>query len=461
MEGLEITEELSQVCFNVSRLDSNYFAHPDHVHINNILSEKQFIKLNDIVDYISSGHTPYKHDMISGDIAFITVECVGDMQLNKSKLKKITTEQFNKEFIQNRIIPESVVCTIKRRICKAYPFLLDSDNMAMNQDIAFLIPKPVIDSAYLAAYFNSKYGQMFADKLKTEQMNPYISVENLSQLPIYLATHIFQQEIRQLVISAQNISQETENLYSEAEDILLNELGLNDWVPTNQSSTTKSFADFLGSGRLDAEYYQPKYDEIEKQIANYGGDNIDQLFELKDKNFIPKNDVQYKYIELSNIGGNGEITGCSYEYGSDLPSRARRKVNTGDVIVSSIEGSLQSCAVITEEYNNSLCSNGFYVLAPKMISAETSLILFKSAPIQQLMKKVCSGTILTAMNKDEFVNIPIPIIAEDIQQQITDKVQKSFELRAESKRLLGLAKTAVEIAIEQGEQKALELLKQN
>lgn len=63
-------------------------------------------------------------------------------------------------------------------------------------------------------------------------------------------------------------------------------------------------------------------------------------------------------------------------------------------------------------------------------------------------------------DKDIFDFI-IPKIDRDIQQQIVDKVHESFALRKKSKHLLDLAKTAVEIAIEQGEQKALELLKQN
>jgi hypothetical protein len=44
------------------------------------------------------------------------------------------------------------------------------------------------------------------------------------------------------------------------------------------------------------------------------------------------------------------------------------------------------------------------------------------------------------------------------QQKITAKVRESVALRAESKRLLDLAKHAVETAIEQGESKAMESL---
>lgn len=56
--------------------------------------------------------------------------------------------------------------------------------------------------------------------------------------------------------------------------------------------------------------------------------------------------IKYKYIELSNIGKSGEISNVDTLVGAELPTRARRIVKKGQVIVSSIEGSLESCALI-------------------------------------------------------------------------------------------------------------------
>ncbi|WP_190317909.1 MULTISPECIES: hypothetical protein [unclassified Campylobacter] len=45
---------------------------------------------------------------------------------------------------------------------------------------------------------------------------------------------------------------------------------------------------------------------------------------------------------------NGEIDEPKMTLGKDLPSRARRIVKSGDLIISSIEGSLSKCAIITD-----------------------------------------------------------------------------------------------------------------
>ena len=86
------------------------------------------------------------------------------------------------------------------------------------------------------------------------------------------------------------------------------------------------------------------------------------------------------------------------------------------------------------------------------------MVLFKSSAIQALLKRACTGTILTAMNKDEFTAINLPVINKDIQNKIADVIRQSTILHSKSKHLLKLTKTAVEIAIEQGEAAAIKLL---
>ncbi len=155
---------------------------------------------------------------------------------------------------------------------------------------------------------------------------------------------------------------------------------------------------------------------------------------------------------------NGEITSCMLQEGKYLPTRARRLVSAGDVIVSSIEGSLSSIALIEKEYDQALCSTGFHVIRSENFNPETLLVLLKSKVGQLQLKKGCSGTILTTINKDEFGKLVLPKIAETKQTQIQQKIRQSFHLRQQSKHLLKCAKRVVEIAIEQDEQTAINWL---
>ena len=87
------------------------------------------------------------------------------------------------------------------------------------------------------------------------------------------------------------------------------------------------------------------------------------------------------------------------------------------------------------------------------------MVLLKSIVGQLQLKKGCSGTILTAINKDEFSKVVLPVISPDKQTEIQQKVVESFNLRKQSKHLLECAKQAVEMAIEQDEKTASNWLK--
>ncbi|MDE0317886.1 MAG: restriction endonuclease subunit S, partial [Candidatus Poribacteria bacterium] len=270
----------------------------------------------------------------------------------------------------------------------------------------------------------------------------------------------FQDVIALCCRRAEKLRKDSKKYYDQTQTVLLTELGLADWQPEQQRTFVKNFSDTERAGRIDANYFQPRYDDIVNAIREYlgGWNTLENLASLKDSNFNPDAEREYKYIELANIGRNGEITNCMVEQGESLPTRARRKIVAGDVIVSSIEGSLESIALITEEYDSALCSTGFHVVQSDMLNSETLLVFLKSRVGQLQLKKGCSGTILTAINKEEFSKMAVPKIRVEKQTEIQQKVLKSFSLRDQARHLLEYAKRAVEISIEQDEQTAIDWL---
>ena len=92
----------------------------------------------------------------------------------------------------------------------------------------------------------------------------------------------------------------------------------------------------------------------------------------------------------------------------------------------------------------------FYAIKSDSLNSETLLTLFKSLPIQQLITRGCSGAIMSAISKSELETIPLPLIQQDVQDEIANLIHKSFALRQEAKRLLDEAKLTVEKAILEG-----------
>lgn len=293
-----------------------------------------------------------------------------------------------------------------------------NNEVSSNTLLAFCLTRDVQNILKL-----SQYG--------TEHPRFYDFVFNELPIPIKIVEN--NSLINQCVQKSQNYIQKSKELYQEASNIMLEYLRSNDCEPKHSIEyTIKNLESIINLNRLDSEYFQQKYSDIENNLSKFKSQEIDKNATLKNNNFIPNKNERYIYIELANIGANGYIAGCEEYYGSELPTRARRLINKGDVLVSSIEGSLQSCAIVTEKFDRAVSSMRFYVLSPKkeMITSECLMVLLKSYPIQSLLKKGCSGTILTAITKDEFMKIRIPGIDDKVSKLITEKIKRSFKLRS-------------------------------
>jgi Type I restriction enzyme R protein N terminus (HSDR_N)/SWI2/SNF2 ATPase len=72
-------------------------------------------------------------------------------------------------------------------------------------------------------------------------------------------------------------------------------------------------------------------------------------------------DYAFKYISLENVD-RGTLLGWSEEIFSTAPSRARRKVSNGDVLVSTVRPNLQSHYLVEDEWDDLVCSTGFSVI---------------------------------------------------------------------------------------------------
>ncbi len=150
------------------------------------------------------------------------------------------------------------------------PKLNKPATVGMNLFMIRLKPNTEYREKYLWAFFNSKLGQSIIYRKVNGTVPLTIDKEAIKSLPIPKVSLYFQCKIENIVDLSFQKLEESKAIYSAAENLLLEELGLKDFKPSQQNINIKSFKDsFLSSGRLDAEYYQPKYEEIENKIKNY------------------------------------------------------------------------------------------------------------------------------------------------------------------------------------------------
>ena len=327
---------------------------------------------------------------------------------------------------------------------------------------------------YLFSLFKTKYYRDILVRKTTATMYPAVSEEDIKNLKIPIPSNNFQKFIEKLVLRAYEERKKAEELYKKAENILLEEIGLKKWKPKTkkikigeiefegeENISLRMLSEVLKVDRMDAEYWEPKYDEIEKLIKNYknGYDYLPNLITISKEKIKANKGKTYYYIELADINPNlGVADQTKAIKGEDLPSRARMKIKKGDIIMSSLKGSIDKIALIDFNKANLVASTGFFVFREKKINKETLLILLKILANIYLVREA-QGTILTAIPYDSLIRVIIPKVDKQIQQKISQLIQQSFKARENAKELLEIAKRSVELYIEQDENEGIHYAK--
>jgi len=96
-----------------------------------------------------------------------------------------------------------------------------------------------------------------------------------------------------------------------------------------------------------------------KRIKNVATHNDDALDEKTDPDF------EIDYVDISSVTLTGGVEKSEVMLFEKAPSRARRRVQDGDIIVSTVRTYLKAIAPICKPPENMIVSTGFAVIRPK------------------------------------------------------------------------------------------------
>ncbi|MDO8528741.1 MAG: hypothetical protein Q7S06_02515, partial [Nanoarchaeota archaeon] len=299
---------------------------------------------------------------------------------------------------------------------------------------------------FLYIFLKTKCGRMQIERFTSGSVQRGLYLESIKKIKIPSIEISNQKDIILDVKKIYECIKKSKEAYEKAKLLVKKEVHIDELKIIKKKSFIKKFSEVFENERIDADYYRLDYENLINQIKNNKTGYVHfNKKNIRNKNFIPSGEKRYNYVELADINSSlGLIEKCLNEYGANLPTRARRFVNEGDVIVSSIEGSLKSSAIINSENDGFVCSNGFFVLKSEEYSPEFLLVLMKNNFIQLLLKRGCSGTILSAISSDELMKIPLPIIDKIKQTEVVKLVKESHRYYYEAKDILKKAIIKVE-----------------
>ncbi|TWX65938.1 restriction endonuclease subunit S [Colwellia demingiae] len=156
-------------------------------------------------------------------------------------------------------------------------------------------------------------------------------------------------------------------------------------------------------------------------------------------------DHEVEYVDIGSVSAVDGISKTEKMVFGSAPSRARRKVKDGDVIVSTVRTYLEAIAPITNPPENMLVSTGFAVIRPNsnFDKGFASYCLRARGFIEEVVTRSV-GVSYPAINSTDLINIKTPLIPINEQQKIANfldhETAKTDTLIAKQEKLIELLK---------------------
>jgi type I restriction enzyme M protein len=186
--------------------------------------------------------------------------------------------------------------------------------------------------------------------------------------------------------------------------------------------------------RFDVEYYQPIHYTLQTALKKAKCIKANTVAKLNKTTINPRKSPTriYHYVDISSIDaaiGDYDVTTL---YGHEAPTRARRRVNKSDLIVSTVRPNRNAVAVIADESDDLVVSTGFAVITPTSINPLVLFAFLKTEPIYAQIVRKATAAMYPAVTEEDVLDILIPKLNDNQSEYIEKSIRESIALRRQS-----------------------------
>ena len=464
MDGLECSEINRSELERTLRIDSEFYS-KSAIKVSDMLQSRSHDLLTTFVNVSDGNHMGISDYFIDEGVPYYRGQDAGAFFIENSNPICIDEKTFELPVMKRSHLKKGDVILSIVGTIGSLSLVYSDKSATCSCKLAILRPKEGKNAELLATFLRGKYGQAQITRFTRGAVQKGLILEDMDQLVVPVFGDGIVEAIRNAVQSAYQIQEKANNCYREAQRTLVNSVGSIS-VPAESVSVRNISTSFYTTGRLDAEYYQPKYDALftalsaiktKKLGGAHGIVNIEKSIEPGSEVYVEDG---IPFVRVSDVS-KFEISEPEVKLRNDILPNPEVLFPQKDTILLSKDGSV-GIAYKTESTMPVITSGALLHLTVRN-KAEVLpdyLTLVLNSPIVQLQaERDSNGAIIQHWKPSEIENVIIPVLDMDIQKEIATKVQESFALRKQSKQLLEYAKHAVEMAIEQGEDVAMEWLK--
>lgn len=178
----------------------------------------------------------------------------------------------------------------------------------------------------------------------------------------------------------------------------------------------------LTSRKKQYSYYRDKLLSFEDEVYQVEWKTLDAVSERTSNISWNKigDDEKFKYIDLSSVDRvSNKITETTSITKSTAPSRAQKIVKSNDIILGTTRPTLKRFTKITDDYNDQICSTGFYVFRTNgEVLPNYVYHIFSSSDFYKYLEENQSGASYPAISDALVKKYKIPVPSLEIQSRI-------------------------------------------
>ncbi len=465
MDGLEISEIKLSDLERTGRIDAEFYQ-KGNLFVEKILNKWDKIAFNKCFHVSDGNHMSISDSFCDEGVPYYRGQDIYSLFIENSNPICISKKAYSQRTMCRSYLKKGdVLMSIVGAIIGNSALVTSSRQSTCSCKLAILRQneKDILPEAMLI-FIKTKYGQNQIQKFKRGAAQTGLLLEDFDQLFIPKFSKKVQSICKAFVDEMKCLMDDAALIYKQAEELLLEILGVRDFELKSEMYTIKSFKNSFGStGRIDAEFYQSYYDEFEKKVKSNGFVTASEICSLINYGTVPTSPYTedgsgIPYIKGMNVK-NVEVQNENLDRiinTKDLPEKFYTKA--GDIIISQM-GTVADCGVVDETQEDWLFASFTIRLRLKNLKAFNPY--FVGLYIQKLAKRyyfqryIAQASVRQNTDLPTVNNLFIPIVDIEMQNKIANKLKESKRKKEESKLLLNDVVRFVETAIEQGEEAAL------
>ena len=473
MEGLEISVLNLSECKSIIdfRIDSNTYK-KDYLKSDLLIKSKNPLDIESLSNSVQNFGAYSLCNFINfteKGIPFLMTENIRHNYIDWN-IRKYVDEESHKMLYKSHCHKGEVLVTMAGEYLGRVAVYDKNDVCSSNQAIAKVAIKKEKNPYIISTFLNTKHGQNQINRFRTITGQPNINMSLIKSLLIPEFSDKISVLVEEIVKLSEHKRQLSKETYEKSENFLLKEIGLKDFNPSQEAVNVKSFSQsFAITGRFDAEYYQPKYEQVVNKITSQPNDilkNIVKITKSVEPGSAYYDEEGLPFMRVADFSKEGLTEPQKflndYFVNENKDKIKDLKPKKGTILFSK-DGSVGIAYHLRQDFNGITSSAILHlnIKDEKRVIPEYLTLVLNSKLVQMQAERDAGGSIILHWRVSEIENVVVPIIAYTKQEKIAELIEESFSLKKQSEHLLEVAKRAVEIAIEENEETAMNYIKNN